>query len=134
MEREVCTWQWMSPATVRSRGADVCGLRVLQKRMALIFKPSRCVMTSGQRRTKQWLLRFERITPQYIEPLMGWTTGDDPLEQVELRFGSLAQALHYANHNGLNYRVLGFGEQRDATARDGARSIPSEHLQVRSSK
>jgi hypothetical protein len=59
-------------------------------------------MTSGQWRTKQWLLRFERNAPQYIEPLMGWTA-----DNVELRFDSLAQAIRYAKQNRLDYSVQG---------------------------
>jgi hypothetical protein len=64
-------------------------------------------MTSGQRRTKQWLLRFERGAPQYIEPLMGWTADNDPMSYVELRFDFLAQAIRYAKQNRLDYSVQG---------------------------
>jgi hypothetical protein len=55
----------------------------------------------------QWILRFERRLPQTIEPLMGWTADDDPLTQVELRFGSKEEAIAYAEREGLAYRVEG---------------------------
>jgi hypothetical protein len=29
---------------------------------------------------------FERRSPPFIDPLMGWTGGKDPLVQLELRF------------------------------------------------
>ncbi|CAM5613859.1 MULTISPECIES: ETC complex I subunit [Alphaproteobacteria] len=73
--------------------------------VARIFRPSRSVMTSGKARTKHWILRFERQTPPFIEPLMGWTGGDDPLTQVELRFPTLESAVAYARRQGLTYVV-----------------------------
>jgi hypothetical protein len=36
---------------------------------------------------------------------MGWTADDDPLAQVELRFGSCEAAVAYAERQGLAYRV-----------------------------
>jgi hypothetical protein len=47
--------------------------------VACIFKPSRSATTSGKAGTKGWRLRFERRTAPFIEPLMGWTGGDDTL-------------------------------------------------------
>jgi hypothetical protein len=45
--------------------------------VACIFKPSRSATTSGKAGTKGWRLRFERCTAPFIEPLMGWTGGDE---------------------------------------------------------
>ena len=64
--------------------------------LARICKPTRSVTTSGHGRTKGWRLVFERRTPPLIEPLMGYTAGDDPLVQVELNFPTLAAATAYA--------------------------------------
>jgi len=75
--------------------------------VARIFRPSRSVMTSGRARTKRWRLAFERRTPPYIEPLMGWTGGDDTLAQIELNFPTLEAAIAYAERQGLAYRVEG---------------------------
>ena len=74
---------------------------------ARIFRPSRSVMTSGRARTKGWRLVFERRTPPFIEPLMGWTGGDDTLAQVELNFPTLEAAIAYAERQGLAYVVEG---------------------------
>jgi hypothetical protein len=71
----------------------------------VIYRPARSAMTSGRRRTKHWILRFERRRPQYIEPLMGSTADDDPVADVELRFDSLRSAIRYAERQGLSYRV-----------------------------
>lgn len=70
-----------------------------------IYKPSRSVMTSGRARTKGWRLTFERRTAPFIEPLMGWTGGDDTLTQVELSFPTREAAIRYAELQGLRYTV-----------------------------
>ena len=54
---------------------------------------------------REWKLRFERRTPPFIEPLMGWTGGDDTLTQVELSFPNLDAAIAYARRQGLPYLV-----------------------------
>jgi NADH dehydrogenase ubiquinone Fe-S protein 4 len=54
--------------------------------VARIYRPVRSAMTSGKARTKKWVLRFDRRTAPFIEPLMGWAGGDDTLTQVELTF------------------------------------------------
>ena len=51
------------------------------------------------------MLRFERRTPPFIEPLMGWTGGDDTLVQVELSFRSRDEAIGYAERQGFLFRV-----------------------------
>jgi ETC complex I subunit conserved region len=37
---------------------------------------------------KSWLLDFEQASPKGVEPLMGWTSSADVLQQVRLRFDS----------------------------------------------
>lgn len=75
--------------------------------VALIRRPTRSVMTSGKARARQWILSFERRTPPFIEPLMGWTGGDDTLAQVELSFSTRAAAIAFAEREGLTYRLQG---------------------------
>jgi hypothetical protein len=70
-----------------------------------IFRPSRSAMTSGRARTREWKLVFERRTPPFIEPLMGWTGGCDTLAQVELTFPTRQAAVAYAERQGLAYVV-----------------------------
>ena len=81
---------------------------------AIIYKPARSAMTSGRRGTKQWILRFGRRRPLRIEPLMGWTAGDDPMAHVELKFDSLRSATRYAERQGLSYRVLSHKSLRNS--------------------
>lgn len=73
--------------------------------VARIFKPSRSLTTSGTARTKGWRLLFERRRAPFIEPLMGYTGGDDTLTQVELEFPTLESAIRYAERQGLSYVV-----------------------------
>lgn len=73
--------------------------------VARIYKPFRAVTTSGKARTKGWRLVFERRTAPFIEPLMGYTGGDDTLTQVELSFPTLQSAIRYAERQGLTYMV-----------------------------
>jgi len=73
--------------------------------VARIDKASRSVTTSGKARTKGWRLTLERRTAPVIEPLMGWTGGDDTLTQVELDFPTRESAIRYAERQGLRYTV-----------------------------
>ncbi len=86
--------------------------------VARIFKPGRSAMTSGKARTKDWRLVFERRTAPYIEPLMGWTGGDDTLTQVELNFPTLETAIAYAERQGLAYAVERGDQSNPADGRD----------------
>jgi hypothetical protein len=73
--------------------------------VARIYRPVRSAMTSGKARTKKWVLRFDRRTAPFIEPLMGWAGGDDTLTQVELTFPTREAAVAYAQRQGLAYIV-----------------------------
>lgn len=76
-----------------------------EETVARIYRPSRSVMTSGKARTKGWRLTFERRTAPFIEPLMGWTGGDDTLTQIELSFPTRESAIRYAERQGLRYTL-----------------------------
>jgi hypothetical protein len=82
--------------------------------VAVIYRPARSAMTSGKANTRHWKLRFERRTPPFIEPLMGWTGGDDPLTQVELTFPTREAAVGYAERQGLTVIVHGQDNARHA--------------------
>ncbi|SRR6266436_4144411 len=78
--------------------------------VAVIYRPARSAMTSGRANTRRWRLRFERRSAPYVEPLMGWTGGDDTLAQVELTFPSPEAAIAYARREGFKFVVRGLGE------------------------
>ena len=75
--------------------------QLLPRGAAVIYKPTRSVMTSGRKGAKQWILRFERRLAPYVEPLMGWTADDDPMAHVELMFDLLKSAIRYAEDQGV---------------------------------
>ena len=81
--------------------------------VAYIYKPAPSPMTSAKAASKTWRLRFERRTPPFIEPLMGYTGGDDTLTQVQLSFPSLNAAIRYAERNGLTYQVAPHVKNQD---------------------
>lgn len=87
----------------------------LAGRRALIRRRGPSVETSGRARADTWELTFERQTPPEIEPLMGWTGGTDTLAtEVVLAFPTRAQALAYAERQGLAYSA---GPEPAETAR-----------------
>lgn len=86
-----------------------------EKASARIYQPSRSVTSSAPRNNRGWRLAFERRTPPSIDPLMGWTGGDDTLTQLVLHFPTLERALRYAERQGLTYRVEGGPELSPGT-------------------
>lgn len=79
---------------------------------AIIFQPARSCMSSGRANSGGWRLVFERRSAPYLEPLMGWTSDDDPLAQVELSFPTLRSAIRYAERQGLSYGVQTSQQER----------------------
>ena len=73
---------------------------------ARIYQPARNAMTSGQGRTKTWVLEYAPDAPREIDPLMGWTSSGDMDSQVRLRFDSREAAIAYAEKHGLSYDVF----------------------------
>src|SRR4029077_16331108 len=61
-------------------------------------------MQSGQRNTREWVLETEPA-PKEIDPLMGWTSSRDTMQQVKLQFLTLEEATSYAKKNGWRYTV-----------------------------
>ena len=72
---------------------------------AIIQCTSRSVLSGGRARANEWVLSFEPRTPPFIEPLMGWIGGSDPLPQIRLRFSSCEAAIRYAERQGLHYKI-----------------------------
>ena len=62
-------------------------------------------MQSGRGKLKTWVLKFETKDPS-INPLMGWETSTDTLEEVILKFSTKDQAIEYAENNNISYTVI----------------------------
>ena len=72
---------------------------------ARIYIPAKTAMQSGRGKTKKWILEF--ITKDTsINPLMGWESSTDTLEEVVLRFSSKEKAIEYAESNDISYKVI----------------------------
>jgi hypothetical protein len=65
-----------------------------------IFKPSKNAMQSGRHSSEMWVLEYELETPRRPEPLMGWTSANDTLNQVRMKFESKDAAFAFADKNG----------------------------------
>jgi hypothetical protein len=80
--------------------------------VARIYRPARTAMSSGLAKTRHWVLEYEPERPRSIEPLMGYTSSDDMRSQVQLRFDTKAEAIAYAERNGIPFQL---SEPRERT-------------------
>lgn len=89
--------------------------------VACIERPARSAMTSAPAEPQDWRLVFERRSPPFVDPLMGWTGGRDPLASLELRFPTLEDAVAFAQRQGLRYHVRHDARSRRASERRARR-------------
>jgi len=74
--------------------------------LARIYRPAKSAMQSGRAQTRKWLLEYEPASRRDPDPLMGWSSARDTLNEVQLRFDSLDEAVAFANKHGLDYTVI----------------------------
>ena len=72
---------------------------------AKIYIPAKTATQSGRGKLKDWILEFITKDPS-INPLMGWETSTDTLEEVILKFPSKEKAIEYAEKNNISYNVI----------------------------
>ena len=72
---------------------------------AKIYIPAKTAMQSGRSKQKNWILEFE-TKDNKINPLMGWESSTDTLNEVLLKFTSKEKAIEYAKKNSINYRII----------------------------
>lgn len=70
-----------------------------------IFQPSKTAMQSGRAATHAWRLEAEIETPRRPEPLMGWISSGDTLNQIRLSFPTREDAVAFAERKGWDYAV-----------------------------
>ena len=73
--------------------------------LARIYRPAKTAMHSGRAQTRKWMLEYEPASRRDPDPLMGWSSAQDTLNEVRLRFGTLDEALAFARHHGLAYTL-----------------------------
>ena len=71
---------------------------------AKIYIPTKTAMQSGRAKQKKWVLEFETKDTK-INPLMGWESSSDTLNEVILKFPTKDKAIEYAKKNGIRFRV-----------------------------
>jgi NADH dehydrogenase ubiquinone Fe-S protein 4 len=74
--------------------------------LARIYRPAKNAMQSGRGRTRRWVLEYEPASRRDPDPLMGWSSARDTLNEVQLRFDTLEEALAYAKKYNLDYTVI----------------------------
>lgn len=83
-------------------------------------------MQSGRAKTGIWLLEYETISRRQPESLMGWTSSEDTLNQVALKFPTKEEAVAFAERKGWDY-FLAPEHERKVTPRnygDNFRYVP----------
>ena len=73
---------------------------------ARIYRPTKTAMQSGRAQARKWILEYEAATPRRPDPLMGWASADDTLNEVQLRFDTRDEAVAFAERLGLEYAVI----------------------------
>ncbi len=91
-----------------------------------IFNPARSTMQSGLAKTQQWVIEYEALSGRNPEPLMGWSSSEDTLNQVRIKFPSKEAAIAHAEREGWEYSIA-INQQRKVKPRnygDNFRYIP----------
>jgi hypothetical protein len=74
--------------------------------LARIYRPAKTAMQSGRANTRKWLLEYEPATRRDPDPLMGWSSAQDTLNQVQLRFDTQDEAVGFAKKHSLVYTLM----------------------------
>ena len=72
---------------------------------ASISRPAKTAMQSGAR-TRKWVLAYEPATRRQPDPLMGWTSAEDTLNEVRLHFDTVEEAIAFAKKNAFDFTVI----------------------------
>jgi ETC complex I subunit-like protein len=71
-----------------------------------IYQPAKTAMQSGTAKTRAWVLEYEPATPREPDPLMGWASAGDTLNEVRIHFDTVEAAVAFAKKRGLDYTVI----------------------------
>ena len=72
---------------------------------AKIYIPAKTAMQSGRGKLNKWVLEFVTKDTS-INPLMGWESSTDTLDDLNLKFSTKEQAIDYAKKNNISYSVI----------------------------
>lgn len=72
-----------------------------------IIKPAKSAMQSGKKSTKKWLVKPDcNQTKREINKLMGWTSADNSLSQLNLSFNNKEEAIKFCESKNFEYEVF----------------------------
>ena len=72
---------------------------------AKIYIPNKSPMQSGLGKSDKWVLEFE-TKDSSINPLMGWESSSDTLNELRLEFTSKDLAVNYAKKMKIEYEII----------------------------
>eukprot|EP00003_Mantamonas_plastica_P004198 TRINITY_DN1330_c2_g1_i1.p1 TRINITY_DN1330_c2_g1~~TRINITY_DN1330_c2_g1_i1.p1 ORF type:complete len:192 (+),score=68.63 TRINITY_DN1330_c2_g1_i1:340-915(+) len=71
-----------------------------EERTVRVYQPAPVAMQSGRAKYQKWKLDFGN-TKKWVNPLMGWTSGADPFQQLfQLSFETAEEAKEYLQRQG----------------------------------
>ena len=72
---------------------------------AKIYIPNKSPMQSGIGKTDKWILEFETTDPT-INPLMGWESSTDTMNEIRLEFTTKELAINYAKRKKIDFEII----------------------------
>jgi len=72
---------------------------------AKIYIPTKNSMQSGLGKADKWLIEFETMNAG-VNPLMGWETSSDMLDELNLEFSTKELAVEYAKKNKIDFEII----------------------------
>jgi hypothetical protein len=72
---------------------------------AKIYKPSKSVMQSGNKKFDKWIIEFITDRPG-VNPLMGWESSTDTYSELKLEFKNKELAIDYAKKNKIDFELI----------------------------
>ena len=72
---------------------------------AKIYIPTKNAMQSGLVKNDKWIIEFY-TKDSGIEPLMGWESSTDTLNELKLEFSTKELAIEYANKNKIKFEII----------------------------
>ncbi|XP_017494046.1 PREDICTED: NADH dehydrogenase [ubiquinone] iron-sulfur protein 4, mitochondrial [Rhagoletis zephyria] len=76
----------------------------IKTRRVRIHVPPKNAMQSGTDNVQHWQIEFDN-RERWENPLMGWTSTGDPLSNMQVEFGSKAEAIEHCERNGWRWFV-----------------------------
>ena len=72
---------------------------------AKIYIPNKSPMQSGLGKIDKWILEFE-TKDNSVNPLMGWESSSDTLNELRLEFSTKELAINYAKKMKIDFEII----------------------------